>query len=370
MRVGLDFRPPMFSRAGIARAAAELARALGRRSDVELVLFADAWTRPLDPERFEALARATGGRLVRRRTPARLAHLLGRVGIGIDGRLGGADLFHYTDLVYPPLRNTPYVMSLYDVVFELDRSLHGPEFHRAVPARVRRALSGARRVLVPSEETGRRLIERGLCGADRIRVTPLGGDHVLSLEEGGEGEDLPVPREPYLLCVATIEPRKNHLRLLEAHALLPPDRRPPLVIAGRFGWLCDDVRRRLAGADRVLHLEDVPDSRLAALYRGAMLFLYPSLYEGFGLPVLEAMALGVPVLTSPRGALREVGGDAVAYADPKDPRDLRDAMLELIRDRARREELAGLGLRRAREFTWDRTAASTVAAYREAVAMG
>jgi glycosyltransferase involved in cell wall biosynthesis len=168
---------------------------------------------------------------------------------------------------------------------------------------------------------------------------------------------------PYVLGVATLEPRKNLPRLVEAFAALPESARGDrvLALAGAAGWQTGDTIAALRRhAELVRPLGHVPDERLPALYRGADLFAYPSLYEGFGLPVLEAMRCGTPVVTSRRSSLPEVAGDAALYADPDDVDSIRNALARGLTDAAERERLVREGLARARGFSWDRTAAETL----------
>jgi alpha-1,3-rhamnosyl/mannosyltransferase len=169
---------------------------------------------------------------------------------------------------------------------------------------------------------------------------------------------------PYVLVTGTLEPRKNVPRAIEAFASLPPELRDAheLVLVGARGWSADETFASVAAhSGRVRTLGFVPDDDLRCLYRQATVFLYPSLYEGFGLPVLEAMLAGVPVLTSNVSSLPEVGGDAVAYADPLDVASIRDGLATLLGDRERRADLAARGRERAEEFSWESTAARTVA---------
>lgn len=375
MRVGLDARPFLFSRTGIGRNTGELIRALGQLEGLELLLLGDSLRDLLDRSRVEELLRVSGARLFRRRIPGRLLPLLGWLGHGVDRRLGGIDLFHHTDLVYPPVHRARTVMTLHDVSFELEPSFHGADFRRDVPPRVRRALAGAAAVIVPSRETERQLVERCGIPARKIRVLPLGADHALRPERtdprlGARRLGQLGIQRPYLLSVGTLEPRKNHLRLLDAFARFRrerPERPHQLVLAGGFGWLDGPVRARLreTNADgRIVHLPDLDDGDLMALYDLAEQHVYPSLYEGFGLPVLESMARGVATITSRRGSLPEVGGDAVLYADPEDPEELAGLMALLTEDDARRRELAEAGRNRARRFRWSDVARGHLEVYR------
>ena len=178
----------------------------------------------------------------------------------------------------------------------------------------------------------------------------------------------------YVLIVATIEPRKNIRHALEAHAALPSSLRAryPLVVAGAHGWhggqLENELRARAAAAE-LRFLGHVADADLPALYSGSAVFIFPSLYEGFGLPPLEAMASGVAVLSSNRASLPEVVGDGAFLIDPERPDMTAAALASLLDDKDSRAELAARGLRRAAQFTWERSARHTLDVYRAALKM-
>ncbi len=164
--------------------------------------------------------------------------------------------------------------------------------------------------------------------------------------------------ERYVLSVGTIEPRKNHAALIEAFEGIPKKQRgaTELVIAGRWGWRHAPVKKALEHASATRVLDDVSDADLPVLYAGATAFCYPSRYEGFGLPVLEAMRSGLPVLVSDTPALREIAGDAAHYCDPERVRSIRDGIRALLGSAPRRTRLAKAGRTRAARFSWDRTA--------------
>jgi alpha-1,3-rhamnosyl/mannosyltransferase len=162
----------------------------------------------------------------------------------------------------------------------------------------------------------------------------------------------------YVLASGTLEPRKNLVRLIRAHAQLPDElrRRNPLLIVGPRGWEEEELMRAAAGTPDVRLAGYVPDADLAALYAGCSAFCYPSLYEGFGLPVLEAMAAGAPVVTSDVSSLPEVGGDAVAYLSPDDERSIEATLERLLRSPNERADLSRRGRARAAQYSWERTA--------------
>jgi glycosyltransferase involved in cell wall biosynthesis len=177
----------------------------------------------------------------------------------------------------------------------------------------------------------------------------------------------PIDPTPYVLMVGDLQPRKNHIGAIRAFAAFADSPRYRLKIAGRETPFAAEIRReaRASGAgERIDFLGYVPDADLPALYRGADCCLYPSFYEGFGLPVLEAMACGTPVVTSRGTALEEVAGEAAILAAPDAPRDIALAIAAAI---ARRISLSAAGLRRSRQFSWQESARETVRAFREAV---
>jgi alpha-1,3-rhamnosyl/mannosyltransferase len=228
-------------------------------------------------------------------------------------------------------------------------------------ATIRPAIRRARRLICNSRSTEADLVRLFPRAAGRTAVVPFAADR--SFHDPGVPERLTsVARrhgvEPgrYVMTTGTLEPRKNLARLIRAHATLPPEvrREHPLLIAGPRGWEEREIMDAAAGADGVRLAGYVPDEELAALYAACTVFCYPSLYEGFGLPVLEAMAAGAPVVTSQVSSLPEVGGDAVVYVDPEDEGAIGAALERLLADPAERAELAERGRRRAAEFSWER----------------
>jgi glycosyltransferase involved in cell wall biosynthesis len=177
--------------------------------------------------------------------------------------------------------------------------------------------------------------------------------------------------DEFLLYVGTIEPRKNLLTLVRAFAeiLRTTPLRPQLVIAGKKGWLSDDLYTYIKAsdiADRILFTGYVTDDELCALYSSCRAFVYPSLYEGFGLPPLEAMACGAPVIASDIGSIREVAGEAARLVDPTDVDALARSIVRLLEDEGERRHLSSAGLKHAAGFSWERTARALREVYDEA----
>jgi alpha-1,3-rhamnosyl/mannosyltransferase len=365
MRVGIDYRPALLQRTGIGRYARELVRALVRLPDPPpLALFADAFARASVPREELGIA-GSSARLYRRRIPGRAIHFLGRWGLGVENLVGPLDLFHYTDFVYPPLRGTPYVATIFDASFAADPAFHGEADSRRLRERAERIVRGARWVLVPSTFAAGEVVLRLRVHPSQVVVTPLGVDHVRPPAKPADRN------EPYFLTVGTIEPRKNHLRALEAFERLVAQGLPHRwVVAGGRGWLFEPFFERLSRSParaRVDLLGAVPEEKLLELVAGAALLLYPSLYEGFGLPPLEAMALGTPVVTSAAGALMENGEGAALLVDPNDAQAIAEGVVRLLEDEALRDQLVRAGRERAAGFTWESCAKATAAAYAQSL---
>jgi glycosyltransferase involved in cell wall biosynthesis len=217
------------------------------------------------------------------------------------------------------------------------------------PRLVPRVLAAARRIIAVSEFTRRELVELLHVPEEKIRVVPNGVDDEFK-------RDGPAAEGDYVLAVGTLEPRKNLQRLVAAARRSNVE----LRVVGARGWGGVEV-----GGDGVRWLGEVSDAELARLYRGARCVAYPSLYEGFGIPVLEAMACGTPVVTTRGTAMEEVADGAAVLVDARDPAELAAG---IERAAAERDQLVPRGLERARAFRWDAVAAATVAVYREAVA--
>lgn len=349
---------------GTATSALGAARAIAARGDVELVGVAARHDAPPPP--------AFVPPVVVRHLPLprpvlyETWHALRRP--KVERATGPVDVVHATGMAVPGT-DAPLVVTVHDLAFVTypgHATRHGLRFFRRAIELTRRH---AALVLCPSEATRRDCLRHGFDEA-RLRVVPWGVERPAPDETGEAAVAAARARFAlagrYALWVGTVEPRKNLAALLDAWARL--DRRDvQLVLAGPDGWN-EDLSGRLARLDgRVRTLGFVPHDQLAPLYAGADVFCYPSLLEGFGMPVLEAMAAGAPVITSAGTATEEAAGGAARTVDPHDVAALADALAEVLDDATHREAMRSAGLAHAATCTWQRTAADTVAAYREAV---
>jgi glycosyltransferase involved in cell wall biosynthesis len=266
----------------------------------------------------------------------------------LRARFAAAEVVHYPLTIRIPTVDQPSVVTLHDLQ-HLDLPSMFPRSERAFrKVAWHRSVRGAARVIVISEFVRRGVIEHLGIEPARVRVVPLGLDHARLHPE-------PVEREPFLLYPARGWPHKNHARLFEAFALVRRDR-PELRLVLTGGGGHGDLP---AGVESRGH---VPRDEVVSLLQRASALVFPSLYEGFGLPPLEAMACGCPVACSNAAALPETAGDAARLFEPHDPRAIADAVLDVLADP---DPWVERGLARAAEFSWAATARATEAVYRE-----
>jgi glycosyltransferase involved in cell wall biosynthesis len=271
-----------------------------------------------------------------------------------------------TGFVLPLLSTRPMVVTVHDLTFQLFPAVHERIKRYYFPAMIKAAVSRARYVLAISESTRDDLHRLLPKSRDKTVVTLLAARRLTENIPHENVSDELVDR--YVLFVGTVEPRKNLERLIAAWQSIDPSDRGTvrLVIVGATGWLVDRMLSRSVAEDAIEFKGFVGDEELARLMRGALVFVYPSLYEGFGLPVLEAMAQGIAVLTSDVGATREVAGDAALLVDPVSTSSIRDGLVRLLNDEALRSELSRRGMERAAAFSWERAAAETLAVIEKA----
>ena len=320
MRVGFDVSPLVQTGAGTARHVCGLLTALEQKPELEVI-----------PLTFGGAGRAST-----------LARDAAWYPAGIARAASHLDVLHCTTMRGPLRARPPVVVTVHDLAL-LRHPEAFPPWHRYTGRLVlRHGVRRADAVVAVSEFTRAELVEQLGIPAERIRVVPNGIETVFAPDGvAGNGD--------YVLAVGTLEPRKNLARAVEAARLAGVE----LRVVGARGW---------GGIEIAGWAGRVSDENLAELYRGARCLVFPSLYEGFGLPVLEAMACGTPVVTTRGSATEEIAGGAAVLVDPLDPEAIAAGIAEAG---TRRDELRRLGLERAREFSWERAADSVEALWRE-----
>lgn len=293
----------------------------------------------------------------------------------LEGRPGRFDLYH--EPAYLLLgKRLPAVVTVHDLSW-----VHYPQTHpagrvRVLDRRLPRSLAAARAVITDSAAVREEIISHYGVQPEKVHAIPLGVSARFRPRAASDLEPLlrrfELTAGGYLLCVGTLEPRKNLVRTVRAYASLPAElrRRFPLVVVGAVGWHESGIVAELeplarSGEARLLSYVD--EDALSALYAGARGVLYASLYEGFGLPIAEAMASGAPALTSGVGCMKELAAGAAVLVDPMDVADIARGLQRLLEDDAERARLRAAGLERTSGLTWQRCAERTLAVYRGAL---
>jgi glycosyltransferase involved in cell wall biosynthesis len=374
LRVALNSRILTAPRTGIGQYTLELIKALQQDSSLQLELFHGmGWSREVPRvvpgySRWAKLAKQVPGAYGLRRFIEQ-----GRFNQGL--KRNPVALYHEPSL-WPLEFDGPMVMTLHDLTH-----VHYPETQpadrlREIAKRVEPALARAQVILTDSQFIADEAQRYYGIAPERLRVAPLGYAERFrpysSAELAAVCAEVGVSAGQYLLCVGTLEPRKNLPLALDAYAQLPEAvrQRYPLLIAGLAGWRQSTLQGRLGQAvasGQVRLLGYLDDQRLAQVLAGARMLLFPSHYEGFGLPVLEAMAAGVPVVLSATASLPEVAGKAGTYCPAQAPQEWSTAILRLLEDDTEWQLRRRLGLEQAQQFSWANCARTTTAAYRQAL---
>jgi glycosyltransferase involved in cell wall biosynthesis len=261
------------------------------------------------------------------------------------------------------------VITVHDLAFAVMPEVVAPETLDELRSRFTKSLRHSERVIAVSEATARDLVEYFQIDRGRIHTIHEGLDQHFAAVADDPEPDASLP-EDYLLFVSTIEPRKNVVGVLRAFALLAEwGYSGKLVLVGRWGWRTEKIRAELEASpvrDRIVHLDYIERDRMPSIYGQARALLFPSWIEGFGLPILESMACGTPVVTSGRSAMPEVAGPAGVYVDPESAHGIATGVASLLEDPDHHARLRGLGRERARRFSWDKAAAATAGVLRRA----
>jgi glycosyltransferase involved in cell wall biosynthesis len=368
VRILVDYRPALRARTGVGEYIHQVVRLLARNAGDELTLFSSSWKDRLAASLSSELA---GAQLVDRRIPVGALNVAWhRFGWPTVETLigGGFDVAHSPHPLLMPSRSAAQVVTIHDLDFLGHPERTTREIRRDYPALTGAHARRADRVIVSSSYAAGEVVRLLEVPRDRIAVCPAGAPEWVSR---------PVPvsarTDGCVLFMGTLQARKNIGALLEAYGrlLARVPSMPKLVLAGAADpdaahWLEDIGHPPLAG--HVEHLGYVPEEQRRKMYEVARVLVLPSFEEGFGLPALEAMAAGVPVVASNRGALPEVMGDAGVLVDPTDIEGLAAGIERMISDCAFADAAVAQGLNRARQFSWQRTAGAVRQAYEEAVA--
>jgi glycosyltransferase involved in cell wall biosynthesis len=366
----IDVSAAVHSKAGLGRYSQSLAQALVSRQPDQFTLFYNRGREGVLPETLQGIPRRQVSLGYK---PWRMAILLGQIArVGFDRLVPGAKLFHSTEHLLLPLHNVPTVLTVHDLIYKLypdyHKKLNYVYLNRAMPLFCRRA--GA--IIAVSEATKRDIVTYYGTDPAKIHVVyeaaaghfrPPNQDEIARVRQQYQ---LP---ERFLLHLGTIEPRKNLERLVDVLLTLrEQNENLVLILAGSKGWLYDDFFGRIEdeGLENVVRpLGWVPDKDLPAVIGAASLAVQPSLYEGFGLPMLEHMACGQVVAASNSGSHPEVGGDAAAYFLATDTIEMAMVIARLLNNDEEylRRQMAGLD--QAKKFSWSRTAAETIAVYNQ-----
>jgi glycosyltransferase involved in cell wall biosynthesis len=264
-----------------------------------------------------------------------------------------ADLFHGLNQRLPKRRFVRQIATFHDL-FVITSEYSTAEFRERFAAQAREAAAAADMIIAVSEFTASQVEDYLNVPRARIRV----------VHHGVIRRKIPeLPREKIVLCTGAVQRRKNQSTLIKAFRAMPDDW--SLILAGSAGFAADEAQSRISDTGRVRLTGYVAEAELARWYARASIFAFPSLDEGFGMPVLEAMAAGVPVIAGNRSALPEVCGEAALLVDPQNEEELASALLMLAKSETRRSELTARGLKRADRFSWKKAVAETLGVYRE-----
>lgn len=374
MRIAIDYTPALRQGAGIGRYTRNLVMALtegDHNNRYTLFCAGAAMDQSCLPPNFTARVSAIPPRWLT------IAWHRLHLPLPVELLAGDCDLFHSPDFTLPPLRRARGIVTVHDLSFLRVPECADPGLRRYLAQAVPRDVARARRVLADSDNTRRDLIELLHVPPDKISVVTPAVEarfrretDLCRLVEVRQRYRLPAR---FVLAVGTLEPRKNFARLISAFAQMRRATGLPysLVIGGRPGWLYDAIYQqadREGIAEQVIFPGFLDDNDLPALYSLASIFAFPSLYEGFGIPILEAMACGVPVITGDNSSLPEAAGDAALQVDVTDVTALATGMSRMLQDAALCTTMTHRGYAQAARFTWQRSAQDLIAAYEAAAA--
>jgi glycosyltransferase involved in cell wall biosynthesis len=374
MRIGIDTTSAVMQGGGIGRYTRELVQAtLAQDTDNEYILFSAS----MPPDKSLPQIFPSNGRVTYKIAPVSEQWLYrlwyrARLPVSVQRFMGKLDIFHSPDFVLPPVSGSiPTLLTVHDLSF-----VHFPEVYpevlvnylnKVVPWSVERATY----ILADSAATKQDLMETWQVPDEKVAVLYSGVGSAFGRVE--DEDEITAVRQkynlgdvPYLLSVGTVQPRKNYQMLIQAFAPLADKWPHNLYIAGGKGWLYDEMMteiERQGLTNRVRFIGFVDDEDLPTLYSGASLYLFPSLYEGFGLPMLEAMACGVPVIASNVSSLPEVGGETAVMLPPHSPSEWTQTIDKILSSPEKQQKMVSLGYQKIQEFSWEKSSVQLLRIY-------
>lgn len=378
MRIAIDYTPAIRQQAGIGRIIRGQIQALIERNlPYDLRLFVVGPITSAEQRSAPARLYTTP---ISERNMVRLWHRLNSPLPRVEWFTGGPlDLFHATDFVLAPNGAKRTVLTVHDLAFHFFPDAAMPSLHHYLNVVVPRSVHRADHVIADSANTARDL--EAVWGVSPAKLSVVQGavdhNHFRPVTDPAQIADVRARygagEAPYILAVSRIEPRKNFARLIEAFHRARQEAKFPhrLIIGGRKGWLYDQIFAKVTelGLEDAVHFCGfVAESDLPALYSGGDFVAYPSLYEGFGLPIVEALACGTPVLTGDNSCLPEAAGPGAVYVNALDVDSIAQGIIRLATDSTLRQQLAANGLAHAAQFTWERSADQLLDAYHKTLA--
>jgi len=373
--IAIDYTPAIRQRAGIGRIIRGQVQALiASNPGYDFRLFVVGALSTADRQAAPLPLHSTP---LSERNMVRLWHRLNSPLPPVNWFTGGPlDLFHATDFVLAPSNARRKIVTVHDLAFLFYPEAAMASLQRYLNVVVPRSVRRADHLLADSQHTANDLQEQWQIPAEQITVVQGAVDHARfrpitdAAQLAAVRTRYGIGESPFILGLSTLQPRKNFVRLIEAFHLARQtiDLPHKLVIGGGKGWLYETIFARVQAlglTDVVLLPGFIADEDLPALYSAAELFAFPSLYEGFGLPILEAQACGTPVLTADNSCLPEAGGAGALYCKAEDVASIAEALLTLAQDADMRQRLRASGLTNAAQFTWERSAQQLLAAYQK-----
>ena len=353
MKIGIDIRSTLKRKTGIGQYTLNLINNLAKIDPVNKYLL---YSRKKIIDRKRKLPQIPG---------ENFHHRVDYFSFGAEKMLKDAEIFHSSSYDQRKPKHAKFVLTIHDVIHKVYPTVHAPETIASIDRQLQEILQQAAMIITDSQTTKDDFLKWFFFKPERIRVVYPGVNRWFYPGTSA--------KEQYILFVGTIEPRKNLKNLVRAFYLLKKEHLLPhkLIIIGMKGWMFEEVFKlveELKLSSEIVFKDYVSDEELRNWYTRAEVFVYPSLYEGFGFPIVEAFASGVPVVTSNTSACAEVARGAALLVDPQNFGELSNAILRVIKNEDLRSELIMEGLERARQFSWDRAAAQVLSIFREVYA--